>query len=130
MLDSGYIAYAIIEVRGPTAEEISTRMGRVAKIATEHGLATDAMVSGVVILSRGTLPLEQTGIKTEPFSLLLMKIMEQLKHDVRIAYGAEYADFGKLGHEARFAYSFIAPSFGKVLGRLLSTEFGKIVEAT
>lgn len=130
MLNSGYIAFAIIEVRGASAEEVSTRMGLVAKIAAENGAVADAMVSGLIIISRGTVPLEVDGIRTEPFSFLLVKILDQLKNDVRITYGAEFADFGKLGNETRFAYSFIAPSFGKALSRLLSTEFGKLVEVT
>jgi hypothetical protein len=130
MLNSGYIAYAIIEVRGRNAGEISARMGLAAKIAAENGAVTDAMVSGLLVISRGTVPDPDKQKKTEPFTFLLVKILDQLQDGARIAYGSEFADFGRLGGETRFAYSFIAPSFGKALSGLLSTDFGKFIEIT
>lgn len=130
MLTNGYIAFAIIEVRGNNAEEISSRMGVTATIATANGATTDAMVSGLIVISRGTVPALDDKTNPKPFSVLLLKILAELKNDVRITHGGELADFGKIGDETRFAYSFIAPSFGKALGELLVTDFGKIVEIT
>jgi hypothetical protein len=130
MLNHGYIAFAIIEVRGDSAEEISTRMAVVGKIAGEHNLVTDAFVSGLIIISRGTVPDAASGRSPEPFSILLLKILTELKDNVRIVSGHEFADFGKIGDQSRFAYTFIAPSFAKALSRLLATPFGKIADVT
>jgi len=130
MLNHGYIAFAIIEVRGDSAAEISTHMAAVGKIAGKHNLVTDAFVSGLIIISRGTVPDNADGKPPEPFSILLLKILAELKDNVRIASGCEFADFGKIGDQSRFAYTFIAPSFTKTLGQLLATPFGKITDVT
>ena len=128
MLNSGLIAFAIIEVHGDSAAEVSARIGWVTKIAEEYGAVTDALVSGLVVISRGTVPERKDDKLPEPFSVLLLKMQSELGGNVRIAYGSETAEFGKLGDESRFTYSFIAPSFGKALAQLVATEFGKIVE--
>ncbi len=130
MLNNGYIAYALVEVRGDTAAEISTRMIVVSKIAGEHNLVTDAFVSGLIVLSRGTVPEPAGGKPPVPFSILLLKILSELKDHVRIVSGCEFADFGKLGDQTRFAYSFIAPSFPTALRRLVATDFGKITDVS
>ncbi len=130
MLQSGYIAFAIVQIHGDSAEEVSARMGVAARIALENDAVTDALVSGLVIISRGTLPAAGGVEETQPFTFLLLKILSELKEDVRIIHGGEIAHFGKLGNEARFAYSFIAPSFEKALSQLAGTDFGKIVEVT
>ena len=130
MLNHGYIAFALVQIRGDTAAEISARMTTVGNIAGEHNLVTDAFVSGLVILSRGTVPEPAGGKPPVPFSILLLKILSELQDHVRIVSGSEFADFGKIGDQTRFAYSFIAPSFPTALRQLLATDFGKIADVT
>jgi hypothetical protein len=128
MFQSGYIAYALIEVRGRSAEEISARMALVDKIAAQNGAVTVTMLSGLVVIARGILPAAMDEPDTGPILVFLLSILSELQGDVRIAYGRELGEFGNVGSESRFNYSFIVPSFRQALAQLVATHFGKITE--
>jgi hypothetical protein len=128
MLNSNLIEYAIVEVQGATAEEVSQRMGKIAELALAHDTQVEVLISGMVILSRGTLP-QHLELKTlDPFILTLLEIQKELSENVRIIFKKEFAHFGNLGSPARFSYGFIAPSFLKTVQQIADVPFGKILE--
>jgi hypothetical protein len=123
-LEAGEIGYALVMVRGDSPQEISRRMGRVAELGAERGAAADALTSGLVVLSFGTLPQRGPGDRGGLIAALLL----DLAADMKAVHGAGPGWFGTLGGPTRYAYGFILPHLEHALGRLAAMPFGDTEE--
>jgi hypothetical protein len=123
-LQEGDVGLALVMVRAGTPEQLSLRMARVAALAAEHGGSTDAMTSGLLVVSFGTQPQRGPGDRAGFIAALLLDLAAEMK----VVHGSEPGHFGTLGGPARFAYGFVLPSFEGALGRLVQLDYGDTAE--
>jgi hypothetical protein len=123
-LHTADIGYALVMLRADTPAELSRRMGRAAELAEAHRAFCNVLVSGLVVLSIGTLPQLGAGDQAQLIAALVL----EFGADVKIVHGAAAGQYGTLGGPGRFSYGFILPVFDEALGRLSALPFGDTEE--
>jgi len=125
-LRSGEIGYVLAWLRGDSPEEISQRMGRTSEVAVQYGGITDCMVSGLIIVCFGMLPLADP--QPHDRSGLVASLIQEFGENVKLVHGSAKGHYGNLGSSKRMAFSFVLQEFEAALARLCALQFGQAEE--
>ena len=124
-LRAGEIGYVLAWVRGDNPEQISDRMGGATNLVDQYGGLVDCIVSGLIVVSFGTVPLADC----EPDRPgLVSALIQEFGKNIKLVHGSCTGHFGNLGGPKRMAYTFVLPDFEPALSRLCALPFGQMEE--
>ena len=125
-LKAATIEFVCVSVQGDTPEITAERMTITSDIAVQNGGVIFSQISGIVIIAYGILVSGPDD--TEKRGKLCESLRATLAGNVKIVHGKAHGHFGNLGSPRRVAFSFILPSFLKVLSNLAALPYGEIRE--
>ena len=121
-LAEGEVEYVFALVEGASPTDTARHLGSVATIAQQSGWMVQEFVCNLVILVRGTFPID------EPLSLdrtaLVGKLLQALSSNIKVVHGHETAYFGSMGSTTRKTYGVLLPSFVSIVTAFNSLPFG------
>jgi hypothetical protein len=101
-------------------------MGGVAALAAENNGIVNCMVSALVVVVFGALPVK--GSAPGDAQMFIRAVRQELGGDVKMVYTVGSAQIGNFGGESRMAYTFLFPEFCVALSAICTLPFGEAHE--
>jgi hypothetical protein len=118
-----WIEVVLVMIRGDSVGIVSDRMARVAHLAAEHNGMVDCMVSALIVVVFGVLPLKHAA--PGDARRTMAKLLAEFADNVKVVYTGGAANVGSFGNEFRAAYTFLLPGFCTALSTLCTLPFGQ-----
>ena len=118
------IGFALIEVNGRTPSEISERVTCVCDSLEDATI--DTVISGMVIVSYGTMPFQKKHPEAE-MSKFASEFIKIHGDGIRLVWGVYHGAYGNIGGSTRFHYGFIIPEFVEAFVGLSKLKFGEAI---
>jgi hypothetical protein len=126
VLSEGPIEFVFVVVQGSTSNATGQQLGAVATIAQRNGWMVQGFLCNLVVLVRGTLPIEEP--LAQDRSAIVDKLLQSMQQDIKIVHGVETGSFGMMGSADRLTYGVLLPSFPDVMSALYSLPYGQAHE--
>jgi hypothetical protein len=124
-LAQGPVGFVLVAVTAATALDTSTQIGHVTSLASASSWMIQSIVSNVVVLTDGTLPVQKAAIDRHA---LAAQILGALPAHVKIVHGMQVASYGDYGGGIRRVYGALLPCFLEAMAMLHALEYGKVSE--